>query len=72
MGSVIIIEASLSFLGAGVPPPAPAWGSMVALGREFLTTAWWVPAMPSFAIVIVVLSINLVGNWARTRLDPSQ
>ena len=70
VGDVIIVEAALSFLGAGIPPPTPAWGSMVADGREFLTTAWWVSFFPGLAILLVVLSFNLLGDWLRDRLDP--
>jgi peptide/nickel transport system permease protein len=70
LGWVILIEASLSFLGAGVPPPEPAWGSMTALGRDFVVTAWWVPTMPGVAIMLTVLSLNLLGDWLRDRLDP--
>jgi peptide/nickel transport system permease protein len=70
LGWVILIEASLSFLGAGVPPPAPAWGSMTALGRDYVVTAWWVPTIPGIAIMLSVLSLNLIGDWLRDRLDP--
>ncbi len=70
VGDVIIVEAALSFLGAGIPPPTPAWGSMVAEGREFITTAWWVSFFPGLAILLVVLSFNLLGDWLRDRLDP--
>lgn len=70
IGQVILVEASLSFLGAGVPPPEPAWGSMIALGRDFLLTAWWVPVMPGIAITATVLTLNLFGDWLRDRLDP--
>jgi peptide/nickel transport system permease protein len=70
VGYVIIVEASLSFLGAGIPPPAPAWGSMIADGREFITTAWWVSFFPGLAILLVVLAFNLLGDWLRDTLDP--
>ena len=70
LGWVIIVEASLSFLGAGVPPPEPAWGSMVADGRDYLTTAWWLSTLPGGAIVLVVLALNLFGDWLRDTLDP--
>ena len=72
IGFVIILEASLSFLGAGVPRPNPAWGLMVADGRELLSNAWWVSLVPTVAIVLTVLSINLLGDWVRDRLDPKQ
>jgi peptide/nickel transport system permease protein len=70
VGNVILTEAALSFLGAGVPPPAPAWGSMIATGLQYATTAWWVPTMPGLALVAAVLSLNLLGDWLRDRLDP--
>src|SRR5207245_10223992 len=55
IGYVIIVEASLSFLGAGIPPPTPAWGSMIAEGREFVTRAWWVAVCPGLALLLLVL-----------------
>lgn len=67
---VILVESTLSFLGAGVPPPTPAWGSMVADGRDFLADAWWIATMPGIAILLTVLSLNLFGDWLRDRLDP--
>lgn len=70
LGNVIIMESSLSFLGLGVPPPEPAWGSMVADGRVIISTAWWVSTWPGIAIMLVVLSSNLLGDWLRLRLDP--
>ena len=70
LGIVIIMESSLSFLGLGVPPPEPAWGSMVADGRIMMFTAWWVSTWPGIAILLVVLSCNLLGDWLRVRLDP--
>ena len=70
LGMVIIAEASLSFLGVGVPPPNPAWGSMIAEGRSYISTAWWLCTWPGLAILLVVLSCNLFGDWLRVRLDP--
>jgi len=70
VGYVIIVEASLSFLGAGIPPPTPAWGSMIAEGRDFVTSAWWVSLFPGVAILLVVLAFNLLGDWLRDTLDP--
>ncbi len=70
LGTVILVEASLSFLGAGVPPPTPAWGTMVADGRDFTATAWWISFFPGIAILVTVLSFNLLGDWLRDRLDP--
>ena len=70
VGWVIIVEASLSFLGAGIPPPTPAWGSMVSSGREYIDTAWWVSALPGIAIMLTVVAFNLFGDWLRDTLDP--
>ena len=70
VGIVILLESTLSFLGAGVPPPTPAWGSMVADGRDRLAVAWWISTMPGVAIMLVVLAMNLFGDWLRDKLDP--
>lgn len=70
VGWVIIVEASLSFLGAGIPPPTPSWGGMVASGREYVDTAWWVSLFPGIAIMLTVVSFNLIGDWLRDALDP--
>jgi ABC-type dipeptide/oligopeptide/nickel transport system permease subunit len=70
MGSMIITEASLSFLGLGIQPPTPAWGSMVADGRDHLVTSWWIATLPGLAILVLVLSINLFGEGLRDILDP--
>ncbi len=67
---VILLESILSFLGAGVPPPTPAWGSMVSEGRNFLRTAWWVSTMPGIALLLTVMAFNLLGDWIRDALDP--
>ena len=74
VGFVIILESTLSFLGAGVPRPNPAWGLMVADGRELVASenGWWVSLLPGLAIMLVVLSMNLLGDWLRDRLDPKQ
>ena len=71
VGWVIIVEASLSFLGAGVPPPTPTWGSMIAEGRDYIATAWWVSFFPGLAILVTVLAFNLFGDWLRDALDPT-
>jgi peptide/nickel transport system permease protein len=70
IGYMIIMEASLSFLGLGIQPPTPAWGSMVAAGRDYLLIAWWVSTMPGIALLILVLSINVFGEGLRDVLDP--
>jgi ABC-type dipeptide/oligopeptide/nickel transport system permease subunit len=70
VAQVIILEASLSFLGLGVQPPTPSWGAMVADGRSFMLDAWWVSTFPGLAILLLVLAINLVGQVLREALDP--
>ena len=70
VGIVILLESTLSFLGAGVPSPTPAWGSMVADGRDRIAIGWWISAMPGIAIMLTVLSLNLLGDWLRDALDP--
>ena len=72
VGFVIIIESTLSFLGAGIPRPNPAWGLMVADGRALIVSHWWVAFFPGLAILLVVLSMNLMGDWLRDKLDPRQ
>src|SRR5262245_29213647 len=70
IGVVIIAEAALSFLGAGIPPPTPTWGLMVSEGRGRIAEAWWVSLIPGLAITSLVLAVNLFGDWLRDRLDP--
>ena len=71
VGIVILLESTLSFLGAGVPPPTPAWGSMVADGRDKLAGGvWWISTFPGVAIMLTVMSLNLFGDWLRDTLDP--
>jgi peptide/nickel transport system permease protein len=70
VGVVILEESSLSFIGAGIPRPNPSWGVMVADGRDQILTAWWVSFFPGLAILLVVLSLNLFGDWLRDHLDP--
>lgn len=70
MAHIIIIEASLSFLGIGVQPPIASWGSMVADGREFLLDAWWVSTFPGLAILLLVLAINVASQGLRDAFDP--
>ena len=70
VGIVILVEATLSFLGTGVPPPDPAWGSMVAGSRNRLVDTMWVATMPGGAILVTVMSLDLFGGWLRDKLDP--
>ena len=70
VGYVIVLEAALSFLGVGIPPPTPSWGVMVADGRGLIERAWWVSILPGIAILVTVLSLNILGDWVRDRLDP--
>ena len=70
VGHVILLESTLSFLGAGLPLPTPAWGLMVAEGRDLIVSNWWVSFFPGLAIMLTVLSMNLLGDWMRDRLDP--
>ena len=72
VANLILFEASLSFLGLGVPPPTPTWGRMVFDGMEYLSTAWWIPLFPGSAVMLTVLGSNLVGDWLRDALDPRQ
>ena len=71
VGYVILLEGTLSFLGVGVPPPNPAWGLMIADGRGFLATAWWISLFPGLAMLLTVLAVNLMGDWLRDHLDPT-
>ncbi|MGH7311688.1 MAG: ABC transporter permease [Candidatus Rokuibacteriota bacterium] len=71
VGVAVIIEASLSFLGVGVPPPEPSWGLMMAQEREMLMVGkWWLAVFPGICITMLVLSANMLGDWLRVRLDP--
>ena len=72
VGALILVEASLSFLGVGVPPPSPAWGLMIDGGREYVATKYWLSLFPGLAIVLTVLAINWIGDWLRNVLDPKQ
>ena len=66
----IINEASLSFLGVGVPPTTPTWGGMLSEGRNDLRLAWWVSTLPGIALMLAVYSVNVIGDWLRDYLDP--
>jgi peptide/nickel transport system permease protein len=71
LGVVIVTEAALSFLGVGVPPPKPAWGLMLADGKNSMMAGrWWLTVLPGLCIVLMVLSANLLGDWLRVKLDP--
>jgi peptide/nickel transport system permease protein len=70
MARVIVIESALSFLGLGVQPPTPTWGGMLADGRVYISTAWWLATFPGLAILVTVLGINLFGDGLRDTLDP--
>jgi peptide/nickel transport system permease protein len=70
VASAIIGEATLSFLGVGIRPPTPTWGNMLADGRAYVASAWWLATFPGLAILITVLSINMIGDWIRDVLDP--
>ena len=71
LGVVIVTEASLSFLGVGVPPPQPAWGLMLSDGKQGLMVGyWWLTVMPGTCIMLMVLSANLLGDWLRVKFDP--
>lgn len=70
VGNLILAEATLSFLGAGIPPPTPAWGVLISEGREYVSTAWWQTVFPGVGIFLVVMSLNFLGDWTRDRFDP--
>jgi peptide/nickel transport system permease protein len=70
IGSSILTESALSFLGLGVQPPTPSWGSMLMEGKEHLTDAWWLATFPGFAILLTVMGFNLIGEGLRDLLDP--
>jgi peptide/nickel transport system permease protein len=69
--AIILLESSLSFLGVGVQPPTPSWGSMIGEGRDYLSTAWWIAVVPGIAIVLTTMAISLTGDWLRDTLDPT-
>ena len=67
----ILLESSLTFLGLGVDPLIPSWGGMLADGRTYMQTAWWVSVFPGVAIMLTVLGLNLLGDWLRDLIDPT-
>lgn len=67
---VVMLESALSFLGMGVPPPAASWGRMLAEGRGYIANAWWLPTFPGLAVALVVLGVNMLGDWLRDFFDP--
>ncbi len=69
-GGLVLAESTLSYLGVGIPQPTPTWGNMIADGRDYLDTAWWISTMPGIAIFLLVLSLNFTGDWLRDRWDP--
>jgi len=71
VGWAIVIEATLGFLGVGIPPPTPTWGNIVADGRTYIASAWWISVFPGIAITLVVLAFNMFGDWLRDALDPT-
>lgn len=70
VGIAIMLDASLSFLGIGIPRPTPTWGLLVSDGRDFIATDWWIAFFPGLAIMLTVLSVNMIGDWLRDTLDP--
>jgi peptide/nickel transport system permease protein len=71
LASVVLLESTLSFLGLGVQPPEPSWGSMLGAGREYLNTAWWISVFPGLALMGTILAVSLGGDWLRDVLDPN-
>ena len=70
IGTVILVESILSFLGVGVPGPTPTWGAMISDGRNYLTTGWWIAFFPGIALLLTVLAFNFLGDWLRDTFDP--
>jgi peptide/nickel transport system permease protein len=66
----VVFESTLSFLGLGVQPPTPSWGSMLSTGRNYLATDWWLATLPGLCLFLLVLAVNLVGDALRDRFDP--
>jgi peptide/nickel transport system permease protein len=71
VGQMILAESALSFLGLGVPPPTPTWGSIVGEGREYIDVAWWIITFPGIALMLTVVGLGFLGDWLRDRIDPT-
>jgi len=69
-GLMILFEAGLSFLGLGIQPPSPSWGSIMSVGRQYVERAWWLIAFPGAALFLLVFSVNVLGDWLRDQIDP--
>ena len=69
-GLMILFEAGLSFLGLGIQPPTPSWGSIMSVGRQYVERAWWIVTFPGGCLFLLVFSVNVLGDWLRDRLDP--
>lgn len=72
LGLMVLYEAALSFIGLGVQPPTPSWGSMLSDGQQYIGTAWWLATFPGAALFLLVLSVNMLGDFVRDQLDPSE
>jgi peptide/nickel transport system permease protein len=70
LGLMVLFEAGLSFLGLGIQPPTPSWGAIMAVGRNYLASAWWIATLPGLCLFLLVLAVNLLGDQLRDRLDP--
>jgi peptide/nickel transport system permease protein len=69
-GLMILFEAGLSFLGLGIQPPTPSWGTIMSAGRQYIERAWWLTVFPGGCLFLLVLSVNVLGDWLRDRIDP--
>ena len=69
-GLMILFEGGLSFLGLGVQPPMPSWGSILSVGRNYISSAWWIVTLPGICLFVVVLSVNVLGDFLRDKFDP--
>jgi peptide/nickel transport system permease protein len=70
LGLMVLFEAGLSFLGLGIQPPTPSWGAIMSVGRNYVASAWWIATFPGVCLFLVVLSVNVLGDQLRDRLDP--